>query len=95
MAIVQKSRRFSKGLVIVNCALAWTAVFVSIVYAQAAAVAATAIGLILAVSGTYMGVGHLDMRQMVQAMLAAPPMPSIPITDGGEPEEPANSSVGQ
>jgi uncharacterized membrane protein YvbJ len=35
-------RTFSKRMVIVNSALAWAAVFVSIVYMQAAYVAATA-----------------------------------------------------
>lgn len=95
MPLVQKSRRFSKGLVIANCALAWAAVFASIVYAQAAYVAATAIGLILAVSGAYMGIGHMDLRQMVRAMMAGQPAPPLAVTDGGEPDEPSNHGGGQ
>ncbi|MER8924331.1 hypothetical protein NKJ28_00430 [Mesorhizobium sp. M0145] len=63
------SRRFTKRMVIANTALAWAAVFLSILYAQAAYVAATAIGLILAISGAYMGIGHMDLRQMLKAML--------------------------
>ncbi|MER8814350.1 hypothetical protein [Mesorhizobium sp. M0965] len=88
MSLVQKSRRFSKGLVIINCALAWAAVFASIVYAQAAYVAATAIGLILAVSGAYMGIGHLDLRQIVRAMVSGQSTTPLSVTDGGEPAEP-------
>lgn len=92
MKLVEKSRRFSKRMVIANCALAWAAVFVSIVYLQAAYVATTAMGLIVAIGGAYMGIGHMDLRQVVKALVSGrvvePPadsyVPADPTDGAGE-----------
>lgn len=65
-------RTFSKRMVVINSALAWAAVFVSIVYMQAAYVAATAMFLILALGGTYMGIGHMDLKQILKSMIPNP-----------------------
>jgi hypothetical protein len=65
-------RTFSKRMVVINSALAWAAVFVSIIYMQAAYVAATAMFLILALGGTYMGIGHMDLKQILKSMIPGP-----------------------
>ncbi|AWC24976.1 hypothetical protein CO731_04469 [Aminobacter sp. MSH1] len=64
----KSSRRFSKRMVIANCALAWGAVFASIYFAQAAYVAASAIALIAVLGGAYMGVGHLDLKRLLMTL---------------------------
>lgn len=73
VSIPETSKRtFSKRMVVINSALAWAAVFVSIVYMQAAYVAATAMFLILALGGTYMGIGHMDLKQILKSMIPSP-----------------------
>lgn len=96
LAPPKSKRTFSKRMVIVNSALAWAAVFLSIIYAQAAYVAATAMFLILALGGTYMGIGHMDLRHMLRAMIPSQfggyggyPQPY----DGGEPPEPNGGAL--
>lgn len=67
--VTAKKRTFSKRMVVINTALAWAAVFTSIVYAQAAAVAATAMFLVLAINGVYMGIGHADLKEFLKSMI--------------------------
>lgn len=64
----KSSRTFSKRMVIVNCMLAWAAIFLSIVYAQAAYVAVAGMTLIAALGGFYMNVGHKDLVTMLTAI---------------------------
>ncbi|MFS8051570.1 hypothetical protein QD357_01965 [Rhizobium sp. BR 317] len=61
--MTRSKRRFTKWLVGGNVLLAWCAIFLSIIYAQAGVVAASAFGLILTLAGGYMGIGHMDLRQ--------------------------------
>lgn len=65
--IPKSSRTFSKRMVIVNCVLAWAAIFLSIFYAQAAYVAVAGMTLIAALGGVYMGVGNRDLAMMLSA----------------------------
>lgn len=64
----KSSRTFSKRMVIVNCILAWAAIFLSIIYSQAAYVAVAGMTLIAALGGVYMGVGHKDLVTMLTAI---------------------------
>jgi hypothetical protein len=63
-------RRFSKWLVGINCALAWGAIYLAIIYLQAAYVAATGFAFIGAIAASYMGVGHFDYRAFIKATAA-------------------------
>lgn len=64
----KSSRTFSKRMVIVNCFLAWAAIFLSIVYSQAAYVAVAGMTLIAALGGVYMQIGHRDLVTMLNAI---------------------------
>ncbi len=59
-------RRFSKWMLIINGALAWGAVYLSIFFGQAEAVAAAALGLVGLLYGAYTGIGHLDFRKAIE-----------------------------
>ncbi len=61
------TRFFSKLLVVINVALCWAAVFYSTLHQQGE-VAITALSIIGAVIGTYIGVGHMDYRAVLQSM---------------------------
>lgn len=65
--IQPKRRVFSKRLVIINGVLAWITVFAGI-YFGTPEVAVSAIALITAISGTYMGIGYMDLRAMINAV---------------------------
>ncbi|GAJ91049.1 hypothetical protein [Rhizobium rhizogenes] len=71
------SRRFSKWLVAVNVLLAWAAIFLAIVYLQAAAVVASGFAFIGLVAGAYMGIGHADYRAFVRNAQPAPEVANI------------------
>lgn len=71
--IPKSSRTFSKRMVIVNCLLAWAAIFLSILYAQAAYVAVAGMTLIAALGGLYMGVGSRDLSMLLSAFGQNPP----------------------
>lgn len=60
------SRRFSKQMLVINGALAWVAVFLAILYGQAEAVAAAALGLIGVLYSAYVGIGHADFRKLLE-----------------------------
>ena len=89
------SRSFSKRMVVVNCALAWGAIYLSIVYLQASYVAASGLGFVALIAGAYMGVGHLDLRQYIKSLGAQalsatsyfPPAPEPPVTKPATPED--------
>ncbi|QPB21759.1 hypothetical protein [Rhizobium sp. 007] len=66
--IKRSKRRFSKWLVGINVALAWGAIYLAIVYLQAAYVAASGFAFVLGIAGAYLGVGHLDLRSYVQSI---------------------------
>lgn len=78
--IPKSSRTFSKRMVIVNCALAWGAIFLSIIYGQAAYVAVAGMTLVAAIGGFYMNIGHKDMIAMIASIgsAAITPPPSTP-----------------
>lgn len=76
--IKKSSRTFSKRMVIVNCALAWGAIFLSIVYGQAAYVAVAGMTLVAAIGGFYMNIGHKDMIAMIASIGSAAIVPSNP-----------------
>lgn len=61
------TRTFSKRLVAVCVALAWCALFYAIYSAQAT-VAVAGFTFIAGLGGTYMGVGHMDLRQLLAAL---------------------------
>jgi cytochrome c biogenesis protein CcdA len=63
--MIKSKRTFSKRMVVVNCILAWAAIFLSIIYAQAAYVAVAGMTLIAALGGIYMGVGHQDLVKIL------------------------------
>ncbi|WFU89000.1 hypothetical protein QA644_08145 [Rhizobium sp. CC1099] len=86
------SRRFSKWLVAFNVALAWGAIYLAIIYLQAAYVAASGFAFVLGVAGAYMGVGHLDLRAYVKSFTAANNAggayyPVEPVTKPSTPED--------
>lgn len=64
----KSSRTFSKRMVILNCFLAWAAIFLSILYGQAAYVAVAGMTLIAALGGFYMNIGHRDLVTMLSAI---------------------------
>lgn len=63
------SRRFSKCMLVLNAALAWGAVYFSIFHQQAAAVTASALGLIGMLYAIYVGGGHMDFRKIVEMQI--------------------------
>ncbi|MFC3326192.1 hypothetical protein [Mesorhizobium cantuariense] len=91
----KSSRTFSKRMVCINSALAWAVLVYSIYSQQAAAVAVSAFGFIATLGATYMGVGHMDLRQLL--FLLAPTggygMPVDPPL-GAEPHEPPKDFAG-
>jgi hypothetical protein len=66
------SRTFSKRLVISCVVLAWLALFYSI-YAGLDTVAVAGFTFIAGIGGAYMGIGHLDLRQLLAALGSQPP----------------------
>jgi hypothetical protein len=66
MDTAKPSRRTSKRLTWSTWALAWATLWLSMIAGDgmAAIVVPTMVGLILLVSGVYMGVGHADLRVM-------------------------------
>jgi hypothetical protein len=76
------SRRFSKWLVAVNVLLAWAAIFLAIIYLQAAAVVASGLAFIGLVAGAYMGIGHADYRTFVRNVHSQ--APDVGVTGGGD-----------
>ncbi|MER9883087.1 hypothetical protein [Mesorhizobium sp. M0118] len=64
----KSSRAFSKRMVCINSALAWAVLVYSIYSEQAAAVAVSAFGFIATLGATYMGVGHMDLRQLLASL---------------------------
>lgn len=88
------SRRFSKRMVVANCALAWGAIYLSIIFLQASYVVASGLGFVALIAGAYMGVGHLDLRQYVKSLGSSalsssyfPPAPEPPVTKPATPED--------
>jgi hypothetical protein len=70
--VTPKSRRtFSKRLVALNVVLAWIAVFTSVYYGTSE-VAVSALAMIAALGGTYMGVGYMDLKAIVGAIRGNP-----------------------
>ncbi len=78
--IPKSSRTFSKRMVIVNCMLAWAAIFLSIFYAQAAYVAVAGMTLIAALGGFYMNVGAKDLALMLASFGQNQIIPNVPST---------------
>lgn len=60
-------RTFSKYMTFTTFVLGWLTVFTGI-YLDADAVAISAITLIGAIAGVYMGVGHMDYRSILTAL---------------------------
>lgn len=60
-------RTFSKRLVVVCVALAWAIMFYA-VYSTQATVAVAGFTFIAGIGGAYMGVGHMDLRQLLAAL---------------------------
>lgn len=77
----KSSRRFSRGVVVLNCAMAWAIVIVAIRHGEGVTgiVVPAALTLIAWLVAGYMGVGAVDFRTAVQA--AKPPAPPT----GGAP----------
>lgn len=66
--MIQPSERtFSKRLVFLCIALAWAALFYSI-YNNQASVAIAGFSFIAALGGTYMGIGHMDLRSLLMSL---------------------------
>ncbi|MBZ9808111.1 hypothetical protein [Mesorhizobium sp. ESP-6-2] len=84
--LIPKSRTFSKRLVIACVVLAWVALFYSIYSAQAS-VAVAGFSFIATIAAGYMGVGHMDLRQLLTALKqgadygAVPEPPPIEMRD--------------
>lgn len=57
-------RRTSKLVLIGNCLLAWMLCFYSVYHGEGVSIIATTLSFIGAIYGGYMGVGHLDYRQI-------------------------------
>jgi hypothetical protein len=89
--LAPKQRTFSKRLVVVNCALAWGIMAWAVATGQAGAVASYVFAFLAAVGGTYMGVGHADLRMFLSSLTVT--AGGSMATDGAampEPQEPAN-----
>lgn len=65
------TRTFSKRLVVVCVALAWAIMFYA-VYSTQATVAVAGFTFIAGIGGAYMGVGHMDLRQLLSALRQGP-----------------------
>ena len=78
----KSSRTFSRGVVAINCGLAWLVTFVAMFRGEgvAAIVVPAAMTLIAWLVAGYMGVGALDFRTAAQAAQppAKPPEGSAP-----------------
>jgi hypothetical protein len=88
-SLVPKTRTFSKRLVVACVALAWCALFYAI-YAAQATVAVAGFTFIAGLGGTYMGIGHMDLRQLLQALSPSDPAstyngPAMPEPPGDQP----------
>lgn len=67
--MIRNSRRtFSKRLVILNCILAWVAIFYSIYTGQSQYVAIAGLTFIASLGGVYMGVGNSDLKNILSAI---------------------------
>ena len=68
------SRRFSKRLLVLNCAAGWLFATASLFAQPAVAPIAipAALSLIAWLYGSYVGVGHLDLRAAVKAVRGEP-----------------------
>lgn len=75
-------RTFSKRLVVASVTLAWAALFYAI-FAGQPTVAIAGFSFIATVAAGYMGVGHLDLRQLLSALRTAPDYGS-----GDQPDPP-------
>lgn len=77
---VKPSRRTSKRLTWSTWVLSWATLWLSMVAGDgmAAIVVPAMVGLILLVSGVYMGVGHADLRAIMAAQSGRPESPIQP-----------------
>lgn len=75
MMLPKSTRRFSRGVVVANCAAAWVAIAVAMFRGDGVAgiVVPTAMTLIAWLVAGYMGVGAIDFRTAVQAARPADP----------------------
>ena len=62
----KSTRRFSKWMVGGNVVLIWGAIYLSVIYGQAAEIVPSSMALIGTLFGFYTGIGHLDMRKAVE-----------------------------
>ncbi len=65
--IPRPKRRFTKVVVTINIALTWAVIGYAI-YAQQPTVAVSGLTIIATIIGAYVGIGHLDMRSMLNSM---------------------------
>lgn len=63
--IRRTQRRFSKQMIVINCALAWGAIFFAIYSNQSQWITVSAFGLIAAINAYYMKVGHDDLSKIL------------------------------
>lgn len=85
MDTMKPSRRTSKRLTWSTWALAWATLWLGMVAGDgmAAIVVPAMVGLILLVSGVYMGVGHADLRAIITAKAGQPE--SVPQAEEAKP----------
>ncbi|MBW6402050.1 hypothetical protein KPL78_29660 [Roseomonas sp. HJA6] len=71
----KSTRRFSRGIVVANCAAAWLVMVVAMLRGEGVAgiVVPAAMTLIAWLVGGYMGVGAVDFRTAAQAAQPKPP----------------------
>lgn len=73
----KSTRRFSRGVVVLNCAMAWAVIIVAMRHGEgvAAIVIPAAMTLIAWLVAGYMGVGAVDFRTAAQAVRPPAPPP--------------------
>jgi hypothetical protein len=83
MDAAKPSRRTSKRLTWSTWALSWATLWLSMIAGDgmAAIVVPAMVGLILLVSGVYMGVGHADLRVMHASAVGRDPPTAAPVEE--------------
>lgn len=61
----ESKRTFTKRLILLNCMLAWAAIFVSMFLNQSQWIAVSAFGLIASICAYYMEIGHRDLAKIL------------------------------
>lgn len=87
MTVDKSSRQTSKRWLMINSALGWAAIFFGILN-ELTEVAVAGLSFVTLQYGLYVGVGHLDYRQVVLSMLRRG---NGPAPDKPDPVEPSTT----